>query len=353
MARLAAIDCGDDGIQAVVIVQFFALQFLMRQAEIEGHYGKAVSLAFYFILAVWPGTPHQLAPSDWRGVPEVGFLRVKAHHSGTSGKDRAARLHDTRHIPQAVFKLAQMMKREGKQKAVVGIRWHDVLVLSKIAKDGWFRFGIDIDTVYRSKVVAISVGVDVPIDLQDVAGDEGAVPLKESIHIVPVQGSAAISPVAVREWLEAPQVSPSRQSFLFNTQIRRVVQTGPTTRFILLRSGCSDFGFTKVSFFATPITCRCVIARSTPALVARGRHPSDTTMHITVTALATNLATRRWKREAASQHHPMEMSTRRYRRRIEKHNRRTSIESGKNGKLRFQLSRTSKRFQHRYSLPVR
>jgi hypothetical protein len=104
------------------------------------------------------------------------------------------------------------MKRAGEQEAVVGFRWKDALAMGEIAEVSWFRLRIDIDAVSSSQVVAVAVTIGVPVDLQDVSSDCSPMLLKESVDVISIDRSAPIQAVAIRKWLEPPQVSPSGQS---------------------------------------------------------------------------------------------------------------------------------------------
>ena len=84
--------------------------------------------------------------------------------------------------------------------------------MGKIAEVSWLRLRIDIDAVSSSQVVAIPVTIDVLVDLQDVSSDCSPMPLKESVDVISIERSAPIPAVAIRKWLEPPQVSPSWQS---------------------------------------------------------------------------------------------------------------------------------------------
>ena len=84
--------------------------------------------------------------------------------------------------------------------------------MGKIAEVSWFGLRIDIDAVSSSQVVTVPVTIGVAVDLQDVSSDCSPMPLKESVDVISIERSAPIPAVAMRKWLEPPQIAPSGQS---------------------------------------------------------------------------------------------------------------------------------------------
>jgi hypothetical protein len=65
--------------------------------------------------------------------------------------------------------------------------------------------------MHGAKIMAVSPAVNIPIDLKHVAGNLSGMTREEPIHIIAIKRSAAIPAMTVREWFQAPQVSPSRE----------------------------------------------------------------------------------------------------------------------------------------------
>jgi hypothetical protein len=59
-----------------------------------------------------------------------------------------------------------------------------------------------------AKIVAVPARVSVPIDFQDVPGNVGSMPLEEPVNIIPIDWCTTIPSEIVREWLNAPKISP-------------------------------------------------------------------------------------------------------------------------------------------------
>jgi hypothetical protein len=149
-------------------------------------------------------------PAIGREPPEVGGILRQRYQPGCRCQDDAAGTHDAQRVPETPVEIAKVLQRIRQQQAIVrGGRKYGV-GSREVAQVRRRRLRDDVERIGPFQIASESRRIRPDLHLQNVAGDQIAVPIEELVQIVPIDRRPAFESVGAGKRLRAPQVAPAR-----------------------------------------------------------------------------------------------------------------------------------------------